>query len=102
MPDPLPWSTRTGWSLEKLEERKASLFELRNELPESCHAPREALSLLQTSRGLHAINCFHLLWVHFDAMTQHEEAQELPPWYSEHALLKVELEPGGSHAIKGF
>jgi hypothetical protein len=60
--------------LEELEEWKASLFELRDESCESRHTPCEALSLLQLGQGLHAINCFHLLWVHLDATTQHEEA----------------------------
>jgi hypothetical protein len=81
--------------LEELEEWKAPFSELRDKPPESCHAPHEALSFLQTGSRLHAFNCFHLRKIHFDAATRHEEAQELPYWYPEHAFLRDEFEPGG-------
>jgi hypothetical protein len=76
--------------LEVLEERKAH-YELGDEPPESRHALGEMLSLLQMGRRLHAINCFHLLWVHFDAVTRHEEAKELPTGTPNTHFLRLSL-----------
>ena len=40
--------------------------------------------------------------VHFDAAARHEEVEELPRGYREHAFFGVKLELGGMQAIEGF
>jgi hypothetical protein len=89
-------------ALHELEERQGLLSTSHDEVPQGCHASREALHLLKVARRTHLFDGLDLVRVRLYPAMRHEEPQQLAQRYAEGALGGVELDVYLSKVGEGF
>ena len=95
-------STKKGGLLHQLIQRESFLAQPTDESADGCQAASELLHIQQSAGYLHPLDGLDLHGVALYAAFGDQETKELVGWYSENALLRVELDLESAQILKCF
>src|SRR3954468_16822848 len=77
---------------EQLVEWQRAFPQSADETTQGCESSSELLHTFDVGWLLHPGDCLNFLWVRFDSSGGNHVPEQLPGWYAECALLRVELD----------